>query len=86
MFCLAKNLFEGVSKTFFISIFFPDTFTNFPLSITVFLLPPLVLKDFLLFSPSFTILPCPGFSYDFLFLLFVYFPPVIFLPSFMIKV
>jgi len=60
MFCLARNVFDGVSSTFFIADFldfpFVTTFATLPRKETNFLLPPFVLSAFVFFSPSFTIL------------------------------
>ena len=59
MFCLAKNVFDGVSRTFFIVDFF-----DFPLSTmfavllrkeTSFFEPPLVFRSLVFLSPIFTI-------------------------------
>src|SRR3989344_4544986 len=84
-FCLARNLFEGVSRTFFISTFFFPTLIVLAINRTVFSFPPKVLRCFLLFFPSFTVLFCPAISNFFFFLFRVYFPPEIFLPAFILK-
>src|SRR3989344_2665107 len=91
IFCLAKNLLLGVSKTFFISTFCDffvfefNTFIIFPDNNTTFLFPPKLRIFFLLSFPIFIILACPGFSNAFFFLLLIYLPPEIFLPVFIIE-
>src|SRR3972149_8844504 len=64
IFCLARNLFAGVSRTFFISSFwtlFPArTFTILALSKNVFLCPPIILCIFFFCLPSATWRLCPG--------------------------
>src|SRR3989338_10518758 len=74
IFCLARNLLEGVSRTFFIL-----AFLNFPVFLskrfaisdersTVLLWPPLARIFFFRNFPSFTILACLSISYFFFFL------------------
>lgn len=59
MFCLAKNVFAGVSRTFFIVDFFVLSFvTMFAMLFrndTSFFEPPLVFRSLVFLSPIFTI-------------------------------
>ncbi len=60
MFCLARKVLDGVSKTFFIIDFFAFpfviTFAIFPRKEINFLFPPLVLSVLVFWFPIFTIL------------------------------
>ena len=85
-FCLAKKRFCGVSRTFFISVFFV-----FPLMMRfawlsrrdlVFLVEPWPAVFFLRGSPIVVLVGCRCFSCSFFFLRWWYFPPDGFRPCF----
>ena len=86
MFCLARNLFEGVSSTFVIFAIFvfllSVMFAVFIEREMVLSAPPRVFFVFTFLSPSFVSVCFPRCSKDFFFLAFLYFPPVDFLPRF----
>ena len=87
MFCLARKVFDGVSRTFlifdFIVLFFVTMFAVLFWNETIFFEPPLVFRSFVFLSPIFTILVWPCLPVSFLFFGFLYRPPLAFLWVFM---
>jgi hypothetical protein len=86
MFCLARNTFDGVSRTFFIVaffvLFFVIMFATLSNKDTNFFVFPLPLMIFVFLSPIFTILACFCLPVSFFFFGFLYLPPEVFLPDF----
>lgn len=87
MFCLARKVFDGVSMTFFIVVFFALPFiVMFAMllkkDVSFFELPR-VLSSLVFLSPIFTILAWLCLPVNFLFFGFLYRPPLVFLPDFM---
>jgi len=87
MFCLARKVFDGVSRTFLIADFF-----DFPFAITFamlfeketsFFVLPRPAISFVFVSPIFTTLVWLCLPVSFFFFGFLYRPPDIFLPAFM---
>ena len=89
IFCLARKVFDGVSRTFLIADFF-----DFPFAITFamlfenetsFFVLPRPASSFVFFSPIFTILAWLCLPVSFFFFGFLYRPPDIFLPVFIVE-
>ena len=87
MFCLARKVFDGVSMTFFIFVFFPFPFVIMFATLlkndVSFFEPPRVFSSFVFLSPIFTILAWLCLPASFLFYGFLYLLPLVFLPAFM---
>jgi len=87
MFCLARKVLDGVSMTFLIwdrlDLPFTITFTMLLKKETSFVVLPLPISSFVFLSPIFTILAWFCRLVNFLFFGFLYRPPDVFLPDFM---
>ena len=86
IFCLARKVFEGVSITFLIVVFF-DLSLVIMFAILLkkdvsFFEPPRVLSSFVFLLPIFTILAWLCLPVSFFFFGFLYRPPLVFLPDF----
>jgi len=87
MFCLARKVFDGVSITFLIFVFFAlPLIVMFAVLLrkdVSFFEPPRVLSSLVFLSPIFTILAWLCLPASFFFFSFLYLPPLVFLPAFM---
>lgn len=85
-FCLARKMFDGVSKTVFMADFlalpFIIRFTVLFRNDTIFEVFPRPAISFVFVCPIFTILAWPCLPVSFFFLGFLYLPPDVFLPCF----
>ena len=86
MFCLARKVFDGVSITFLIVVFFVlpliVIFAVLLKNDVSFFAPPRVLSSLVFLSPIFTILAWLCLPASFFFFGFLYRPPLAFLPAF----